>query len=508
MIQLTGHSLVNAQEVAGSSETFHSVNPATQEALNPPIFQSTSQTVDEAVEVAQKAFVAYCEQPLSQRADFLEKIARSLEAHADQIVQVAMSESGLPEVRMRGELGRTCGQLRLFAQIVKDGQFLGTCVEHAQPERKPLPKPDLRLLNIPLGVVSVFGASNFPLAFSTAGGDTASALAAGCPVIVRSHPLHALTSELVGRCIQNAAKDSGIPAGVFALVQGQDHAISRRCVQHPAVQAVGFTGSLKVGRMLFDLATQRPNPIPFYGEFGSVNPVVLLPDALQKRGTAIGEGFCQALTMGAGQFCTNPGVVLAVKGKDLDTFVNALLQSADQAKDQTMLSQGIHQSYCKGVQYLTEHDAVQNLKTDSSVANSANVAVFKTSASAFLQDSKLSDEVFGPCCLIVECDDLPQLQNCLESFDGQLTATLHCEEADFAIAKELMPLLTPRVGRILFNGFPTGVEVTHAMMHGGPYPASSDVRGTSVGSKAIERFLRPLCFQNTPKALLPEILCD
>ena len=317
---------------------------------------------------------------------------------------------------MRGELGRTCGQLRLFASVVKAGEFQEPCIEHAQPERQPLPKPDLRLINIPLGVVSIFGASNFPLAFSTAGGDTASALAAGCPVIVRSHPLHPLTSEAVGLCIQDALKALGFPAGVFALIQGTNHEVSRRCVLHPDIQAVGFTGSLKVGRMLFNLASQRPKPIPFYGEFGSVNPVVLLSQALEQRAESIAEGFYSALVMGAGQFCTNPGIVIAVKGKGFDTFVKRFLKDAEAANTQTMLSKTIYEAYYQASQYLVSHHDVENLKTESCSANSASVALFKTSASALFKDPKLAEEIFGPCGLIVECDDFQELKKMFRFF--------------------------------------------------------------------------------------------
>ena len=489
---------------------FTAVNPATGETLTPDFSSAGTDAVAEACALAEAAFPTYAATDPEARAAFLEKIADNILAIGDDLIVRAMAESGLPRMRLEGERGRTVGQLKLFAGVVRQGDFLDVTIDPAMPDRAPLPRPDLRRVNVAIGPVAVFGASNFPLAFSVAGGDTASALAAGCPVVVKGHPAHPGTGELVARAIQQAVKDSGLPEGVFSYLPGETNELGGALVRDPRIQAVGFTGSRGGGLALVRIAAEREEPIPVYAEMSSINPVVLFPAALAARGEALGKEFVASLTMGAGQFCTNPGLVLAIDGPDLDAFIASAAAAMTDAAPATMLTPGIHASFEQGVDALAGHDAVKTVargKVGDGV-NQAVGAIFDTTAEAFLADRALSHEVFGSSSVVVRCRDMAEIARVIAGLEGQLTATLQMDAADEADAVRLVPVIARRVGRILANGWPTGVEVAPAMVHGGPFPATSDGRTTSVGTLAIARYLRPVCFQNLAPALLPAALDD
>ncbi|MBB4857400.1 NADP-dependent aldehyde dehydrogenase [Novosphingobium chloroacetimidivorans] len=487
---------------------FRSVVAATGEFQGEPIPVSTPADVAAACAAAAEAFDVYRATDRETRAAFLERIADEIVAIGEPLIEAYMAESGLPRGRGEGERGRTAGQLRLFADVVRKGQWQQLRIDPALPDRQP-PRPDLRLRMIPVGPVAVFGASNFPLAFSTAGGDTASALAAGCPVVVKGHPAHPITGSLIAAAITKAVRDAGLPAGVFGHLVGPSNDLGAALVQDPRIMAVGFTGSRAGGLALVKLAQAREVPIPVYAEMSSINPVVLLPAALKARGEALGEGFVGSLTMGAGQFCTNPGLVLALEGEGLDAFAAAAATGVGAAKRQTMLTAGIASAYAKGVEALAALPGVEKLAEGEIGSTTCGGAVlFSTTAEKFLADKALGNEVFGASSVIVRCKDEAELLRVLESLEGQLTATLHMDDADEALAARVLPVLERKVGRILANGWPTGVEVTHAMVHGGPFPSTSDPRTTSVGSLAIDRFLRPVSYQNLSQTLLPPELRD
>ncbi|WP_286974550.1 aldehyde dehydrogenase (NADP(+)) [Pseudomonas sp.] len=510
-MHLQGHQLIGQQSIAASGKPIHAVNPATGQRLEPGYASGAAHEVEQACQLAWSAFDAYRETTLSARADFLETIAQQIEAIGDSLIERAMLETGLPRARLEGERGRTCGQLRLFASVVRAGEWLDIRIDPAQPERSPLPRADLRQRQIALGPVAVFGASNFPLAFSVAGGDTASALAAGCPVIVKAHSAHPGTSELVGRAVQRAVALCELPEGVFSLLFGAGNDLGQALITDPRIQAVGFTGSRSGGTALMQTANNRPQPIPVYAEMSSINPVVLMPSALEGRAEALGQAFVASLNMGAGQFCTNPGLVLAVKSEPLERFIASAASVVKDSAPQTMLTPGICQAYSNGLKQLQESGKVSEiasskLPTDS--ASPCHTTLFRASAADFISHECLQAEVFGSCSLIIECADMAQLQTVLEHLEGQLTATLHMDEADHSAVRALLPTLERKAGRILANAWPTGVEVCQAMVHGGPWPATSDSRSTSVGSAAIYRFLRPVCYQDLPQALLPEALRD
>jgi len=466
--------------------------------------------IERACALAESAFDRYRATDRETRAAFLESIADEIVAIGDELIVTAMRESGLPRARLEGERGRTVGQLRMFAGVVRAGLWQQIRIDPALPDRTPLPRPDLRLRMIPVGPVAVFGASNFPLAFSTAGGDTASALAAGCPVVVKGHPAHPATGALVAGAIARAVRKAGLPEGVFQHLAGPGNAIGSALVQDSRIAAVGFTGSRGGGLALMRLAQQRPVPIPVYAEMSSINPVLLLPEALKARAAALGTAFVGSLTMGAGQFCTNPGLILAIEGEGLDAFVAAARGAVAEADAQTMLTPGIHAAYEQGKARLAGSDKVETLARgkDAPGAPRGQAALFGTSARAFLSDEALGHEVFGASSIIVRCGDEAELASVIAGLEGQLTATLHMDDGDLAMAGRLLPLLERKVGRILANGWPTGVEVCHAMVHGGPWPATSDGRTTSVGSLAIDRFLRPVSYQNLAPALLPADVAD
>ncbi|WP_454763203.1 aldehyde dehydrogenase (NADP(+)) [Cupriavidus campinensis] len=506
---LTGEMLIGASAVRGTEDTFHAINPATGETLAPAFHGGNAGDVDRACQLAETAFDTYRATTPEQRARFLESIAEGLEALGDELVQRAHAESALPLARLQGERGRTAGQLRLFARVLRDGRWQDATLDSALPERTP-PRPDLRMQKLAVGPVAVFGASNFPLAFSVAGGDTASALAAGCPVVVKAHPAHPGTSELVGRVIQKAVADNGLPEGVFSMVMGAGIAIGTALVAHPVIQAVGFTGSRTGGVALMKVANNRPQPIPVYAEMSSINPVYLLPEALAARGDAIARDLVESLVMGVGQFCTNPGLLLAMEGPALDKFRAAAVAAVSGKPAATMLTPGIHQAFERGVAQLAEVDGLTRpgCGLAGTGPNQARPAFFETSADRFMADHRMHAEVFGPSTVLVTCRDADSLLAVTRILEGQLTATVQADAGDHALAARLLPLLERKAGRVLFNGYPTGVEVSFAMVHGGPFPATSDTRTTSVGATAIDRFLRPVCYQNVPAALLPAAVQD
>ncbi|HEV3431772.1 MAG TPA: aldehyde dehydrogenase (NADP(+)) [Paraburkholderia sp.] len=506
---ITGQSLIGAMSVRGTHGAFHGIDARTGETLEPAFGGATQDDLERACALAEAAFDTFRETPPENRAAFLETIGEKIMAIGDALIERCMAETGLPRARLEGERARTVGQLRLFAGVLRNGDFVDARIDPAQADRKPMPRVDLRLRNVAIGPVAVFGASNFPLAFSVAGGDTASALAAGCPVIVKAHGAHPGTSELVGRAIQQAVQQCGLPEGVFSLLFDSGLSIGQALVADVRIKAVGFTGSRAGGVALMKIANAREEPIPVYAEMSSINPVVLLAGALGARGGAIAQQFAASLTLGAGQFCTNPGLVLAVDGESLRAFERAAGDALANASASTMLTPGIHANYLKGVERLAAHADVEQLaRGEAGGRFDAQAALFATTARAFSADSALREEVFGPASLIVRCRDLDELHGVLKSLEGQLTVAVHLDHDDRAACRTLLPTLERKAGRILANGFGTGVEVGHAMVHGGPFPATSDQRTTSVGSRAIERFLRPVSYQDLPDDLLPQALQD
>ncbi|MGB0733079.1 MAG: aldehyde dehydrogenase (NADP(+)) [Pontibacterium sp.] len=505
---ILGEMLIGGQSVQGTSKPIQAINPATNETLDPVFLGGTQTHVDQAAQLAWGAFDQFRETSPELRATFLETCADEILALGDELVQRAMLETGLPQMRIEGERGRTMGQLRLFADVVRKGNALDARIDTAMPDRAPLPRADLRLRNIPLGPVAVFGASNFPLAFSVAGGDTASAFAAGCPVIVKAHSAHPGTSALVGKAIAAAVEKCGLPSGIFSLLFGSGREVGAELVKHPLVKAVGFTGSRSGGTALMDIAANRPEPIPVYAEMSSINPVFLMPEALAAKADALGKGFVGSLTMGAGQFCTNPGLVIAVAGDALDRFISSAEAALKDVATQTMLTPGIFDAYSQGVNQLTANSAVECVGQGlaSEAPNQCRAGLYLTTAAQFIADESLCDEVFGATSLVIRCESVADFVQVAEHLEGQLTATLQLDEGDYDAARALLPVLERKAGRVLCNGYPTGVEVCHAMVHGGPFPATSDSRTTSVGSAAINRFLRPVCYQDLPDALLPDAL--
>lgn len=508
-MRLHGLNLI-AGETTGGSTPFTGVNPATSQSLEPPFYEAGDAEVNRALAAAADASDAYAALPAERRAAFLQAIASKIEAD-EQVLGRASEETGLPLERLRGERGRTVGQLRLFAKLVAEGSWVGARIDRADPDRKPAPKPDLRRMLIPLGPVVVFAASNFPLAFSVAGGDTASALAAGCPVVVKAHPAHPGTAERIGTWIVEAAAQTQMPAGVFSLLHGRSTSLGAALVKHPMTRAVGFTGSLRAGRALFDLAAARPEPIPVFAEMGSTNPVFLLPGAIAERGRQIAEGLRQSVTMGVGQFCTNPGLLLAAGDAATRQFTAHLVELFVESAPGTMLYAGLRDSYDAGVRRFSQVPGVKLLAQSRMSADSQRThgtpALLGVDARTYLDHPPLHQEVFGPATLLVT-GSREELLAVARRLEGHLTATLHGNAADLQAHRDLVTILQRKVGRLLFNSYPTGVEVSPAMQHGGPYPATTDARTTSVGTAAIERFVRPLCYQDFPQEALPLELRD
>ena len=507
---LHGKSLIAGQRGRIGGKTFRAVDPATSQPLEPDFHEASAGEVDSALNGAASAFVALRARPAADRARLLEAIATEIEGLGDALLQRACAETGLPLPRITGERARTCGQLRLFASMVREGSWVDARIDPALPDRQPLPRPDIRRMLVPLGPVVVFGSSNFPLAFSVAGGDTASALAAGCPVVVKAHRAHPGTSELVAGAITRAVASCALPAGVFSLIHGGGSTIGIAMVQHSATTAVGFTGSHTAGRALFDAAAARPHPIPVFAEMSSVNPVFLLPGALRERGPAIAQGLLGSFTLGVGQFCTKPGLVFLSRSPEADAFLQKFSASVQAAAPGTMLTRGIREAFLENRGKITAVPGVTSLATASTAATAARTesepSVATTTARQFLAEPVLRTEAFGPFSLVVMADSPAELAACAERLEGQLTATLHGTPADLADARPLIASLEQKAGRLVVNGFPTGVEVCPAMNHGGPYPATTDVRFTSVGTAAILRFARPVCYQGFADDLLPPAL--
>ncbi|SEM87703.1 aldehyde dehydrogenase (NADP(+)) [Cryobacterium luteum] len=507
---LTGSCLIGGAAVRGTHGEVSGVNPVTGETLAPSYGLVGIDEVDHAAELAWTAFASYRKTSPAARAAFLETIADNIAALGSALTDRVIAETGLPLPRVLGETGRTVGQLRLFAAVLREGNFHGARIDAAQPDRTPLPRPDIRLQSIALGPVAVFGASNFPLAFSVAGGDTASALAAGCPVIVKAHSAHPGTSELIGGAIRAAVVHHDLPEGVFSLLYGSGAVVGTALVTHPRIKAVGFTGSRGGGLALVTAAANRPEPIPVYAEMSSINPVFVLPGALAHNAAGLGEQWVASVVTGTGQLCTSPGLVFVPEGPAGQAFTAAATAAVQKLSATPMLTAGIRDAFDRGATRFREHAGVRNLTdrvSDSALVVGAAPQLFATDAAIFLADPALQEEVFGPASLVVTVRDTAQMVQILAGLEGQLTVTLHTD-ADEPGCAELLDAAELRAGRVLFNGWPTGVEVVSAMVHGGPFPATSNAQGTSVGTLAIDRFLRPVSYQNVPAALLSEALQD
>ena len=505
---VTGQSIIAGVPTSGTEGTTNSINPATGEALEPAFGLVSQAQLTEATVAAEAAFDAYRATSPEERAAFLEQIAANIEAIGPELTERAVAESGLAAGRIDGERGRTVAQLRLFAAVVRQGDHQEVRVDPELADRQPASRLDIRPRQIPLGPVAVFGASNFPLAFSTAGGDTASALAAGCPVVVKAHNAHPGTAELVGQAVAAAVASSNLPAGVFSIIFGGGTSIGQALVKDPRIRAVGFTGSRSGGLALMKTAAERPEPIPVYAEMSSINPVFMLAGALAANAADLGSQFVASLTMGSGQFCTNPGLLFVPEGADGDTFVNAAAAAVQQAAGQTMLSAGIAEACALGTAKLAGTPGVERI-AEGKLGEGMNApapGLYSTTAAAFASEPVLQEEIFGSAGLVIRYSTAEQLPVLTESLEGQLTATVHSTAEDNESVRSLLPVLERKIGRILFNGWPTGVEVGHAMVHGGPFPATSDSRTTSVGTLAIYRFQRPVSYQNAPAEVLPEAL--
>jgi NADP-dependent aldehyde dehydrogenase len=509
-MKLEGLSIVGNSRAKPAGKPLPAVNPANGALLEPGYYWATHQDVTAAAQLAHKAFGEYGQWNPTRRAALLRRIAELIEANAAAIIERANLETALPPGRLQSETARTCGQLRLFASLIEEGWWLDARIDHGDPARQPLPKPDVRSMLAPLGPVAVFSSSNFPLAFSVAGGDTASALAAGCPVIVKPHQGHLGTSEMVGLIVQQAAGECGAPEGLFSLLFGPGRDIGMALVKHPLIKAVGFTGSRAGGRALMDAGAARPEPIPVYAEMGSINPVFLLPGALAQSGNTLAAGLHASVTLGVGQFCTNPGLVFVEQTPASQTFVQKVQSLLAATPPGAMLTSDISAAYRAGVQKFSNVPGVERITPAAAEShpakNEALATLFATDAKTFLSQRSLMDEIFGPSTLVIRCASREDMLSAAEGLEGQLTATIHGTPEDFAANADLLALLRTKVGRLVCNGFPTGVEVCHAMVHGGPYPATADGGSTSVGTRAIQRFVRPVCYQNFPDTALPDEL--
>jgi NADP-dependent aldehyde dehydrogenase len=487
---------------------FNAVNPFDGTVLEPRFYEAVNEEVDQAFLLAEQALGVYRRKSPLEKAAFLDRIGDEIMALGDALIQRCMQETALPGQRLKNERGRTVNQLKSFAGVLREGSWVEARIDTAEPDRQPLPKPDIRQMLIPLGAVGVFGASNFPLAFSTAGGDTASALAAGCPVVVKAHPCHPGTSEMVARAIRGAVQATDMPDGIFSMVHGQSQEVGMAVVKHPLARAVGFTGSFAGGKALYDAAVRRPEPIPVYAEMGSANPVFLLPGALKERSKTIAQGLAASITLGVGQFCTKPGLIFLIRSKAAEEFIGQTVGEMDGIAPGTMLSKKIKETYDSGVRALINMNGIE-LKTGGKAAagNCQGMPrLLQTTALEFIANPRLDEEVFGPTALMVIADDNGQLMEAASCLKGHLTASIHCADRELEDYAGLTALLENKVGRLIIDGFPTGVEVCPSMHHGGPFPATADVRVTSVGTAAIKRFARPVCYQNFPLSLLPEEL--
>jgi NADP-dependent aldehyde dehydrogenase len=504
-ISITGKNFIGGELSAAGKASFRAVNPSTLENISPDFFESTSGETDDAVRKAAQAFEIYRSKTGHERADFLDAVAAEIEMTGDELIKRCMEETGLPEARLNGERARTVNQLRLFSGLLREGSWVEARIDPAEPERKPLPRPDIRSMLRPIGPVGIFGASNFPLAFSVAGGDTASALAAGCPVVFKAHPSHPGTSEIVAAAIQRAIGTCKMPEGVFSLIHGASVDVGLTLVRHPMIKAIGFTGSFRGGKAIFDEANKRETPIPVYAEMGSSNPVFILPGILRAKGNDIARDLVASVSLGVGQFCTNPGLVVLEDTPDTQRFRAAVADNFKSVNAGIMLNQNIQRNYDEGVRRLSDSGVVEvTAQGINGTSGCAGTAYFmETTGSAFLENRSLEEEVFGPSTLAVSTENKAQLLRIADDLHGHLTATVHGTEEDLADYTDLIQILEQKVGRIIINGYPTGVEVCHAMVHGGPYPATTDSRTTSVGTQAIKRFCRAVCYQGFPESLLP-----
>ena len=506
-IELAGTSIIGQTRGSITDDTFRAYDPSTGNEIEPQFHSATIDELEQAASLADAARIPFGNSAGRERAVFLRKIADNIEALGNMLIQRASLETALPNERFVGERARTCGQLRMFADLLDDGSWVDARIDHAIPDREPVPKPDIRSMLRPLGPVAVFCASNFPLAYSVAGGDTASALAAGCPVVVNGHTAHPGTAELVGIAVANAAEECGMPEGVFSLLFSSGYEIGQALVKHPAIKAVGFTGSRRGGRALMDIAAARPEPIPIYTEMSSVNPTFILPSALKERGDSIVAGLHASVTGGAGQFCTKPGLVFIPGSEDTDVFVSKMRGLMTATPPAPLLTDGIRKSYEAANQHREDEVEVTAANNQSGLEGfSVNPSIFETTSITFLNTPDLNEEIFGPTTLLIRSDDHEQLLDIARTLEGQLTASIHGSEEDLIEYADLIAILETKVGRLIFNGFSTGVEVCPSMVHGGPYPATSDSRSTAVGTRAITRFARLVCFQNFPDAALPSEL--
>jgi 2,5-dioxopentanoate dehydrogenase len=503
-----GHHLIAGATVSSAGSPFSSTNFTSGQSLEGSFMEAGTAEVDAALQAADQAFPTLRAASVELRAKFLELLADKVVALGDDLLNRAHAETALPMARLQGERGRAVGQCKLFANLIREGSWAQPCIDRAQPERQPLPKPDVRRVMQPIGPVVVFGASNFPFAIGVIGTDTLCALAAGCSVVVKGHPAHPGTCELLAGCVAAALQELGLPAGAFSMLQGKGHALGEALVKHPLTQAVAFTGSLKAGRTLADLAAARPQPIPFYGEMGSVNPVFLLPGALKARAASIAEGYIGSVTMGVGQFCTNPAVVLGLQGAELDSFIHAAAEAAAKVAPATMLHGNICQAYEQGTAKMSQTPGVTLVgqSGNSAATHQAACLIYRTELQNLEAQPHLQHEVFGPCSIIAQAQSRAELLHFANQLEGQLTATLHGTVEDLQEHADLIQVLERKVGRIIFNGFPTGIEVCPSMHHGGPYPAASHSFFTSIGTASIYRFVRPVCYQGFPDAALPELL--
>ncbi|UII76778.1 aldehyde dehydrogenase (NADP(+)) [Flagellimonas sp. HMM57] len=507
-MNISGKNILGNHLSSKGNTIFYAKNPSTGKDLATSFYEATEEEISDAINYAEKAFVIYREKSGQEKASFLDAIVSNLQELEEDLIKLCSQETGLPAGRLKGELGRTTGQLKLFASVLRDGFWVDARIDLANPERKPVPKPDIRYMQMPLGPVGVFGASNFPLAFSVAGGDTVSALAAGCTVVVKAHPLHPGTSELVAKAIITAAKKFNMPNGVFSMVHGVSHKVGQAIVRHPLIKAIGFTGSFKGGKALFDEAAKRTEPIPVYAEMGSVNPVFVLPQALKEKYKTIAKGLSDSVQLGVGQFCTNPGITVLPKVNETPLFKEELRNAISTSESATMLSASIQKGYESGLEKIKSKTKVKSISkgVKSGGYNQGAPEIVSVSTNIFLEDKDLEEEVFGPSTLLIQTQEKDEMLAIANSLHGHLTATVHGTEDDLKAHVELLKILERKVGRVLINGFPTGVEVSYAMVHGGPFPATTDARMTSVGTAAITRYTRPVCFQNFPDALLPDEL--
>lgn len=488
---------------------FRAVDPATEEFLEGEFYPATEEDVNRALELASKAFQTYKRTDKDSKAAFLRSIGTEILALGPELIERASAESGLPVGRIQGERGRTIDQLNMFATLLEEGSWVEAIIDGELPERLPQPRPDIRRMLVPIGPVVVFGASNFPLAFSVAGGDTASALASGCPVVVKAHPAHPGTSALVASAIHKAAVTTNMPEGVFSMLHDSGFKIGELLVKHNKTTAVTFTGSFKGGMALTKYASERSNPIPVFAEMGSINPVLLLPEALASRAETIAAQYSASITQGTGQFCTNPGLLIGIDSPGLTHFKEALTSAVTAISSSTMLTPGICRNYKERASEMLAEDEVVVVaeSEENDMGNNQGAALIaEVSAKAFLSNPKLKEEVFGPWSLLVVAKDIEELAQVLDCIDGQLTLSVMAEDQDLEQYASILERAEDICGRILLNGVPTGVEVCAAMQHGGPFPATSDSRFTSVGTTAIRRFVRPLSWQNWNNAMLPPAL--